>query len=54
MQTTQQAYREAGAANNAPPKGAKALDKNAPNAGIGSAAAPPKKKGPAEQAPPIK
>lgn len=48
MQSTQQAYREAGQSNQAPPKASKALNKNQGQGKDG--AAPPKKKGPAEQA----
>ncbi len=48
QQSAQQAYREAGQSNQAPPKASKALDKNKAQ-GPGSEAAP-KKKGPAEQA----
>lgn len=48
MQNTQQAYREAGQSNQAPPKANKALNKN--NAQGQAPGAAPKKKGPAEQA----
>jgi hypothetical protein len=46
MQNTQQAYREAGQSNQAPPKASKALNKT----NAQGQPAPAKKKGPAEQA----